>query len=484
MESLQRTHNRGSISTGAYQIENSVKLESDNTEFFIKNTMGTTGNRKTWTVSMWCKKTEEAASAGLQTLYAANVSGNEGVLIRFGTENAAAEDALQVDIGAGSTNYRNYTWGAFRDSSAWYHIVVACDTTQSDSTNRLKIYVNGVYISYTAYYGRADPALNFDTSNNLQGAFQSVGAYETQSTVYGKFNGYIADAYNIDGTALEPTAFGEFSPEGIWRPIAYTGSYGTNGFFLEFKNASSMGADSSGEGNSPSVQNVNQVDQSSDTPTNNFCTLNPLVKFKYGTNAGGMTNGATVYANTTGGGVGGAFGTFAVTAGKWYWEMKLTEQVSHYIGISAYPDDGDRIDNHSDPHQINSSFVFNISAARIEYVNNGTVSQGSLDAFNDLHSVGMIIGIALNMDDNQINIYGNGSLQTGVQNSSIYDASNKMVVPFHASINDEVQYNFGGYSAWLPSSVESDENGYGTFEYAPPSGYYALCTKNLAEFGG
>ena len=245
-----------------------------------------------------------------------------------------------------------------------------------------------------------------------------------------------------------------------------------------------MGKDSSGEGhNASSVENITAADQSTDTPTNNFCTLNPLVNFKYGTNTGGMTNGATVFGDDTGGGVGGAFGTMAVTAGKWYWEMKLTEQVAHYIGISAYPDDGDRIDNHSDPHQINSSFVYNISGARREWINNGSVTTGSNDEFNDLHTVGTIISIALNMDDNQINIYANGSLQTGVQNSSIYDASNKMVVPFHASINDEVQYNFGGYSAWLPSSVENDENGYGNFEYAPPSGYYSLCTKNLAELG-
>ena len=108
----------------------------------------------------------------------------------------------------------------------------------------------------------------------------------------------------------------------------------------------------------------------------------------------------------------------------------------------------------------------------------------SLDEFTDFHSAGDIISIALNMDDNQISIYGNGTLQSGVANTTLYDAANKMVVPFHGTINDECQYNFGGYSVWTPSSAASDANGYGTFEYAPPSGYYALCTKNLAEFGG
>ena len=138
----------------------------------------------------------------------------------------------------------------------------------------------------------------------------------------------------------------------------------------------------------------------------------------------------------------------------------------------------------SDPQEENSTFRFNIGAARREYVSGGSQTYGSLDEFSDFHSAGDIIGIALNMDDNQISIYGNGTLQSGVANSSLADAANKMVVPFHATINDTVQYNFGGYSAWTPSSAVNDENGYGTFEYSPPSGYYALCTKNLAEFGG
>jgi hypothetical protein len=196
-----------------------------------------------------------------------------------------------------------------------------------------------------------------------------------------------------------------------------------------------------------------------------------------------MINGATTFGDDTGGGVGGAFGTFGVTAGKWYWEMKLTQQVSHYPGISAI-DDGDNVLASTDPQEINSTFRFNISAARREYVNSGSQTYGSLDEFSDFHSTGDIISIALNMDDNQISIYGNGTLQSGIANSSIFDAANKMVVPFHGTINDEVQYNFGGYSAWTPSSAASDANGYGTFEYAPPSGYYALCSKNLSEFGG
>ena len=163
--------------------------------------------------------------------------------------------------------------------------------------------------------------------------------------------------------------------------------------------------------------------------------------------------------------------------------MKLTQQNDHYVGVSAV-DDNDNFYASSDPQDINSTVNFAISAARYEYFNGGSKTYGSTDAFTDFHSTGDIISIALNMDDNQISIYGNGTLQAGVANSSLYDAANKMCVPFHGTINDTVQYNFGGYSAWTPSSIANDANGYGSFEYAPPSGYYALCTKNLSEFGG
>jgi hypothetical protein len=179
METLQRTANRGSVSTG-YDIDNSVKLESDNTEFFIKNTMSSTGNRRTWTFSGWVKRTELCSSGGAQTVYATNVDGNEGTLIRFSTENSSYYDAIQIDIGAGGTNSRSYTSSLFRDTSGWYHIVLACDTTQSTATDRFKLYVNGVLI--TDYASRNNPAQNFDTSNNLSGAYQQLGAYYTSGS--------------------------------------------------------------------------------------------------------------------------------------------------------------------------------------------------------------------------------------------------------------------------------------------------------------
>jgi|VirMetMinimDraft_7_1064189.scaffolds.fasta_scaffold24720_1 hypothetical protein len=465
METLQRTANRGSISTGNYEIDNSLKFEPDNSEY-IYRTPSSAGNRRTWTLSFWLKRTELGASMRIFEAW----DGSTGTSALF-----TDADLFILDLNAGSNYFTSS--GVFRDTAAWYHFVIRVDTTSGTASERARVYVNG---SELAGSWNSNIGQNTDLTWNQDVAHNFARFHNNDSFV----SGYYAEIINVDGTSLAPTAFGEVDEDsGIWIPIDASPTYGTNGFKLEFKTAGGLGADTSGNGHTWTLNAIAAADQATDTPTNNFCTLNPLVNFKYGTNAGGMTNGATVFGDNTGGGIGGAFGTFGVTAGKWYWEVKLTQQSSHYIGVSAV-DDGDNVKSSSDPHQINSTFNFNIGAARIEYINGGSVTAGSLDAFTDFHTVGDIIGIALNMDDNQISIYGNGTLQAGVAASSLYDAANKMVVPFHGTINDECQYNFGGYSVWTPSSAVNDANGYGTFEYSPPSGYYSLCTKNLSEYGG
>jgi hypothetical protein len=472
METLQRTANRGSISTDTgYNIDNSVKLDRLNTEKLQFTFDQAATNLKKNTLSIWFKRNVIGVNQGLYQ-FGDDASG-EHSYIRF----TSSDDKGFLRGNFGSNVQFLLTTQSFRDTAAWQHLVVAWDTTQSTASDRLKVYLNGSEITAFDTDNRSSVIpLNHDTPHGENGKSVLIG-----EGVY-DISAYIAETHFVDGQALAPTYFGEVdSNSGIWKPKQYSGTYGNNGFYLDFKNSSNLGEDQSGNNHDFSLTNVAAADQSTDTPTNNFCTLNPLVNFKYTTNE--ITEGATVFGDDTGGGVGGAFGTMAVTAGKWYWEVKLTQQADHYIGVSAV-DDGDNVLSSTDPQEENSTFRFNINAARREYVNSGSQGYGSLDEFTDFHSAGDIIGIALNMDDNQISIYGNGTLQSGVANSSLADAANKMVVPFHGTINDEAQYNFGGYSAWTPSSAASDANGYGTFEYAPPSGYYALCTKNLAEFGG
>ena len=487
METLQRTANRGSVATG-YDIDNSIMFSSLGTyadanslfydliatsEGWAANSNAGTNARKL-TVSCWFKRTALTESSHYPRLFDYR-AGGVAFAVYFTTSD-------QLQLYDDNTSMNLISTQVFRDFSAWYHIVVQIDSTQATASDRVNVYINGEKITSwaTEDYGNQNVDLSpfRTTGTNI---FIGSAAFDYSTA----FNGYIAEYHFIDGSTVAHTEFGETdSSSGIWKPIEYTGSYGTLGHYYNFSDATDMGEDFSGNNNDSNNRGSGIANgaarQSTDTPSNIFCTLNDLVNFKYTTN--GIGNGGTEFGDDTGGGVGGAFGTFAVTKGKWYWEVKLSQQNSHYIGISAV-DDGDNVLGSTDPQDENSSFVFNISVARIEYVNSGTKSYGSADAFTDFHSAGDIIGIALNMDDNQISIYGNGTLQSGVANSSIYDAANKMVVPFHGTINDECQYNFGGYSVWTPSSAVSDQNNYGTFEYAPPSGYYSLCTQNLALYG-
>jgi len=481
METLQRMANRGSISTAAYDIDYSVCWEPDLLDQAYRSQGSSAGTRTKQTFSVWLKRTE---LGGDQYIFEGGTGTANDTQFGIQFSNSNKIQVMRAHT-SGGFQYLLNTNRLFRDTSAWYHIVVAVDTTLGTADNRVRLYVNGV--EETSFANRNNPSQNDELGTFAANAQTSLGV----SANLGKnLAAYMAEPCLIYDAQLAPTSFGQFDESsGIWRPKDLSGlTFGTYGYWLEFKtnntvgDANGLGHDSSGNDNDFSRFD-STIKANTDTPTNNFCTLNPNVNFKYGTNAGGMINGATTFGDDTGGGVGGAFGTFGVTAGKWYWEMKLTQQVSHYPGISAI-DDGDNVLASTDPQEINSTFRFNISAARREYVNSGSQTYGSLDEFSDFHSTGDIISIALNMDDNQISIYGNGTLQSGIANSSIFDAANKMVVPFHGTINDEVQYNFGGYSAWTPSSAASDANGYGTFEYAPPSGYYALCSKNLSEFGG
>ncbi len=491
METLQRTANRGSVATEDYEISNSIMFSSlgtyadANSLFYhlmnpggddnwaATSTSGT--NARKLTVSCWFKRTALTESSHYPRLFDYR-AGGVAFAVYFNTSD-------QLQMYDDNTSMSLISNQVFRDLSAWSHIVVQIDSTQATASDRVNVYINGEKITSwaTEDYGNQNVDLSpFRTTSVSLYIGSAAFDYSTA------FNGYIADYHFIDGSTVAHTEFGETdSDSGIWKPKQYTGSYGILGHYYNFSDASDMGEDFSGNNNDANNRGSGITNgaarQATDTPTNNFCTLNDLINFKYTTN--GIGDGGTTFGDDTGGGVGGAFGTMAVTAGKWYWEVKLVDQQSHYIGISAV-DDGDNVYTSTDPQEENSTFRFNISAARREYASSGSQTYGSLDEFSDFHTNNDIIGIALNMDDNQISIYGNGTLQSGVANSSIFDAADKMVVPFHGTINDEAQYNFGGYSAWTPSSAVNDANGYGTFEYSPPSGYYALCTKNLAEFGG
>jgi hypothetical protein len=207
---------------GGYNLENSLRFRSS-ASAYLNRTPATASNRKTWTMSMWVKRGNNAyqqlAYASESPTYADPVC-----LIGFSSDNI---DLFQY---TSSFDFRLITTQVFRDPSAWYHIVWSVDTTQATSTNRVKLYVNGEQV--TSFTTATYPSLNFDTAFNYTGP-HLISARGAGGSVQEFFDGYLTEVNFIDGQALTPSDFGETnSTTGVWQPIEYTGSYGTNGFYL------------------------------------------------------------------------------------------------------------------------------------------------------------------------------------------------------------------------------------------------------------
>ena len=479
MEALQRLHNRGSISTG-YDIDNSLKLEADNNEYLIKaNDSGT--NRKTFTVSMWFKRTE-LANDYMQLWQ----GGANGEATRLGFYGGTPKEAIWVDIGGGSGNTgtlsRSYSNQVLRDTSAFYHIVLAVDTTQATEANRWKLWLNGEEV--TSWGARNYPAQDFqcavEASINMH-----WGAY---SATYYKTCGYIAECHYLDGVAKVQTDFGEYDEDsGIWIPKAYTGTYGGNGCYLNFDDSSALGADSSGNGNTFTLNNITAADQATDTPTNNFSTLNPLIEQGLIPARYTVSEGGTKQISTADG-YGCSVGTIGVSKGKWYFEAQFDSDGSgKHFGV---------IDEAS--FTTGTAFVDGISPGQQAYgvsifKNGGINIDGSyVPSYSFSSFTTETLGCAMDLDNNKLyfsksGTYGNSgdptSGATGTGAIPLSTAGGGTWFISTGCYTGHALTNQGGYTSYTISSAASDANGYGTFEYAPPSGYYALCTKNLEEFG-
>ena len=464
METLQRTANRGSISTG-YDIDNSLKFEEDNSEN-ITTTNQAAGDRKTWTFSAWIKRTDI-------TYDYATIFGAEFTIIKF-----LGDDRLGLELYNG-TYYNLITTQKFRDTSAWYHIVAVCDTTQATASERSRLYVNGERV--TVFDTSNSPPLNSEfaigqAGSAGSGAWLRLGQFFAGSDY---FSGYMAEVHYLNGTAAQASDFGEYdSDSGIWIPKEYTGGgYGTQGFYYKFDNSSNLGEDSSGEGHDAnSLNNITSADQATDTPTNNFCTLNPLWAY-----AGEATvnNGATT-ATGVDAAWNGSKATMGVSRGKWYWEVRYSSEAA-YTGLQTDGEDNIAASG-SLAHVQDTSISFNGNGKYVTEINGSSTSVTGQTALEI--SSGAVQGFALDLDSGTKTIKvirADGVTLTVNLTDSLAELE---VFPFVAVYQSYViNYNFGGYTTNTISSAASDANGYGTFEYAPPSGYYALCTKNLAEFG-
>jgi hypothetical protein len=277
-------------------------------------------------------------------------------------------------------------------------------------------------------------------------------------------DGYLSEVYNIDGQALTPSSFGETDFDtGIWKPKAYTGTYGTNGFYLQFKNSASLGTDSSGNGNTFTVNNLTSVDQSTDTPTNNFATWNPL--YAYGNQS--FTEGNLQLAT---GSSGGSTGTIAVNTGKWFWECKVISTISTARIAGIFQMIGTNTD-------LGGTGSIYYSADGQKNINGTSSSYGASLTTND------IVGVAIDVDNRSVTYYKNGTSQGAISLTSVYNVGDYITASLVQSggSSQSVGINFG--SPYYSGGSNTDGAGFGNFSYSVPSGYYSLNTKNLATYG-
>jgi len=450
-----------SAASGGYDVANSARFDVASSTR-MEATNSSAGSRQIFTFSTWLKRSNPDSTNNFQVLYSAvDSGGNERIMFE--------EDKLIWDFDIAGVDYSVETSGRlYRDFSAWYHIVVTKDTTQSTEANRIKMYVNGVQQTL------AEIQLGFPDQNSNQSINMAIEHQLFAQADGEEFGGYACETVLIDGTAYAADSFGEFdSDSGIWKPIDVSGlTFGTNGFYMNYANSSALGNDVSGNNNDYTTANLAATDQSTDTCTNNFCTLSPLWNsFNQGTlSEGNLKSTMTSEAYKT------HLASFGVSQGKWYWEIKVTQASNvNYLNFGVTDE------------STNKNIDFKALAGTTLY--NNTTGKISIDGSEDgsaaaKFAVGDIVGIALNMDDKEISFFKNGSaLFSDVDMSS----TSNLVFPFHIAYTYATyifEYNFGGTQSFAISSGNADGNGYGNFEYAVPSGYFALCTKILAEYGG
>ena len=420
---------------------------------YLTRTPSSAGNRKTWTYSVWVKRNKLGASQGIIS------SGSTTNYIYF-----PANDHLQIEEYSGSPQYSVRTNRVFRDTNAWYHIVVAMDTTQATASDRIKLYVNGVretdiYTSYLYY-----PSQNFDTNWNSAVA-HTIGSLDTGTN----FDGSMSHINFVDGTAELPTAFGETDANGVWKiKTSPSVTYGTNGFFI-LKDGNSV-TDQSGEGNNFTVGG-GTLTKTEDNPSNVFATFNPL-----DVNAGTVTtfsNGNTTTMHNAGnnGAVNASRSTLGYSSGKWYWESKCIATGGDVrTGIISMSSSD--YNTQTNPFTLNECY---------NYKSNGDKgSWGDANsAYGATYTAGDIIGIAHDVSAGTLIFYKNGVSQgtafTGLSTSLFWGA-------FSSEYNQgKLSHNFGNgyFGTTAVSSAGTNASGNGIFEYDCPTGYTALSTKGL-----
>ena len=446
-----------SIKDTGYDVDNSLRFNDGSSDYLNQNSISS-GNRTTWTFSCWVKLSK--ISSGSINIFSTNNESN------FSTIYLANNKLTYYDYSGGNVNDLQ-TNAQFRDLSAFYNFVIRYDSTDGTSSNRIRYYVNGSEI--TSFASSSYPSSSYNSFMNVSGYNQYVGS---QNGTGDFFDGYMSEVVFCDGQSLDATSFGEFDEDsGIWKPIDVSGlTFGTNGFYLDFEDSSALGNDVSGNNNDFTVNNLTAIDQSTDTCTNNFATINPLDTF----NSPAISDGNTICPGGSSGDK-SVRSTIAISQGKWYWEVNCDISNALYIGIINT--------------EVALAVGYDLSVASTNSViynaNGGGLTKNGSAVATYSNSSNATIGFALDLDNGTLKLSKDGTFfnsGNAVATSIASDTYSPVFCPNAGGSPATAKVNFGN-PAYSISSGNTDGNGYGNFEYAVPSGYYSLNTKNLAEYG-
>ena len=450
---------------------------------YLSRTPSTNGNQKKFTFSAWIKITKLGGQRTIFCGYYGNSSrytqlwqGTDDKIVFFSGDYSTSATTQAVNL---------KTTRTLRDTSAWYHLVLVVDTTLATQADRAKLYINGELETWDTGYGsHLLPDLNDEYFINVNTTPLYIGTYDTTSTY---FDGLMTHIHLTDGYAYAGSDFGETdSTSGIWKPkTSPSVTYGTNGFFLKMENSGAMGTDSSGNTNTFTVNGT--ITQTEDTPSNNFSTFNPLnvptsnaPSFSNGNNTVVTANGTAAYF--------GATSSLGVSSGKWYTEFKISDATADaMIGITYDPALDARNNDYSGRTDASGWSYFSSGG---DIYNNGSTPYGN--GF----TTGDIIGVAMDLDNAKLYFSKNGTFQNSGDPTSGATGTGAISITsgetYFFSCGDgsgtsasTIQANFGNgyFGTTAVASSNSDSAGLGLFEYSVPTGYYALCTKNIKNYG-
>ena len=469
----------------SFEVANSCRFDKVDSAY-LSRTFGTPTDQDKWTFSCWVKR---GALGSNQDIFSVP-TGTSGGYFHTGLQwNSSNQLEANVNY-TGSVVGKKLPNALFRDISAWYHLVTIWDSDNGTAGNRIKLYINGV--DQTSFATDTQP------SSGLASQINQALAHRIGDGANGDLDGYLAEVVFVDGQALAPTSFGEYDEDSpsIWKPIDVSGlTFGNNGFYLDFEDSSALGNDVSGNNNDFAVTNLAATDQMTDSPTNNFPVINALF---FGSGLGGNDSVSITRGNLVAHDYSGIFVpcTMFVNKGKWYWENKIGSQTdAKYTSMGIASESVVASNDMQDDGTAGGHSLFGgDDLAYSYYGNNGySLDNDSTQAYGSTYAANDIIGVALDLDNNKLYFSKNGTWQnsgdpeSGATGTGAISITNTYYTPMTGGFSgdsDNSNYNFGGGTTWAVSSANADANDGGTtFEYAPPSGYFAICTKNLAEYG-